>query len=183
VGFFGDTGFPKGVHIFLPLAGHEISSSHDRGPSLLFRRRLQLWDYPSPHLTQVVAQVQRLLSVLLHRGLMTFHAQRGFVFNDDAHASRGFDAIVTVPAARVAVAMEGAPLVEVLSFPAKYAQDVDVTPPEDISGVIVVIGSEHDPKFCPIGSGIDVATMEGEVNVPNVARWSGQVRVVENVTE
>lgn len=53
---------------------------------------------------------------------------RGFVFNDDAHASRGFDAIVTVPAARVAVAMEGAPLVEVRSFPAKYAQDVDVTP-------------------------------------------------------
>jgi hypothetical protein len=71
--------------------------------------------------------------------------------------SRNCMAIVTVPAARVAVAMEGASLVEVRSFPAKYAQDVDVTPPEE---VIVVL---FDRRPFPLGYDKSMGREQGYV--------------------
>ena len=64
---------------------------------------------------------------------------RRFIFNHNSHASRGLNAVITIPA-QVAVAMEGTPFIEVWSPTAEYAQDVDGALPKEAMLVVFFDG-------------------------------------------
>ncbi len=63
-----------------------------------------------------------------------------FIFDHNLHASRGLNVVITIPA-QVAVAMEGAPFIEVWSPTAEYAQDVDGALQEE--AMLVVFFNGH----------------------------------------